>query len=387
MTLLPPNLANTIRCSACLAGSWLEHTSDASSSFDSIECLSCRMHYLVVEGIPLLTVPIPHDPASASLEERAERDPDVQRVVHDALGNYFDLVGGLRQAIAWVNDQPLEQTFSVPGATWISLERFESLEKYKSIPTIVGDAETVLDLGCGYGCSSVPFLASRQARALIGVDENLFLLLLFQRYARERSLEGLALVCYDLDRLPLPIADDAVDAIIGISFFNHFACFKPSGFVKGFFTEAARVLRPGGRLALDMVPNRRHPFLTEINLGDAIEERAVRRAVERALRRLPLKRLPGGAIALMLWLGHSGYSLVKLQRPLRYGSFRKELSKALPEIGLAGLPADPADYRRLAGDFAHVEILDHAAVYRTGALVPPEGSAARTPYLILRGTR
>ena len=122
MTLLPLKLADAIRCPACLGGSWLEHTSDASSSGGSIECLNCRMHYLVVEGIPLLTAAIPHDDgASASPEQRAEHDPDVQRVVHEALGNYFDLVGGLREAIAWVNGQPLEQTFRVPGANWISL--------------------------------------------------------------------------------------------------------------------------------------------------------------------------------------------------------------------------------------------------------------------------
>jgi SAM-dependent methyltransferase len=380
MSVLPPHLSSRLRCPACLEGAWVEHRPEGSAELASIECGSCGARYLVVEEIPLLGVPLSHGGAAS------EHDPDVKHALRLALGRYFDLFGGLREVIAFVNEQPLEAAFRVPGSEWISLDRFGAFPKYRVVPALVGAAETVVDLGCGYGCSTVPFLET--ARCTIGIDENLLLLLLLRRYARERAPGVLGLICYDLERLRLPFADSGAEVLVGLSFFNHYACLQTLGFLERFFAEAARVLRPRGRLLLDMVPNPKYRFLWEINFGP-FDEGVARRLLERPLRRLPLRRVPGPLLAGVLWSAHSLYQIAGRRRPLTYRSFRREVvSKALPEIGSRVLPADAHGYRRLAPAFSQIELADEEATLRTGALVELSGgTSSEKSYVLLHCTR
>jgi SAM-dependent methyltransferase/uncharacterized protein YbaR (Trm112 family) len=375
--VLPRPLASVLRCPACLGGTWTEKRPDRAGELASIECGGCRARYLVVEGIPLLT-PLPRGATTS------EQDPAVVGVLHTGLGRYADLVGGLRDVLAFVNEQPLESAFRVPGAEWISLWRFGAFPKYRTLVDLIGAAETVVDLGCGYGCSTASFLES--AQRTIGIDENLFLLLLFRRYARERARDEAALVCYDLGNVTLPLADSVADAVVGLSFFNHFACLRGRRFFERFFAEAARVVRPGGGLWLDTVPNPRFPFLWEINFGPH-GGGVMRRLLKRPLRRLPLRRVPGLALAIPLWLGHSLHEIVGRRRPLDYPSFRREIAKALPEIGTRVLPADARGYRRLAPGFAQVELADPDATFASGALVPLTTGPRELSYLLLRCAR
>jgi SAM-dependent methyltransferase len=375
-TVLPPPLASALRCPACLEGTWVERWPERAGELASIECGGCGARYLVVEEIPLLE-PLQRD-ATAS-----EQDPHVERILRSALARYFDLFRGLQGVLAFVNEQPLEAAFRVPGAAWVTLSHIDSSWK-RTVADLVGKAETVVDLGCGYGASTAPFLET--AERTIGIDENLFLLLLFRRYARERGRGAPALICHDLGRARLPLADSVADVVIGFSFFNHFACLRGRGVFERFFAEAARVVRPGGGLWLGEVPNPRYPFLWEINFGP-YSGGVLHRLLERPLRRLPLRRVPGPALGVPLWLGHSLYRIASRRRPLGYPIFRRELGKALPEIGSRVLPADVDGYRRIAPAFAQVELADEKATYAAGALVPLTGGVGEGSYVLLRCIR
>jgi len=103
----------------------------------------------------------------------------------------------------------------------------------------VADGRRVLDVGCGFGGTLDLIRARHPASALAGIniDERQL------RWAR-RLVNGDAISFTTADGCKLPIADASVDHVLAVECVFHF----PSR--KQFFREAARVLRPGGTLAL-----------------------------------------------------------------------------------------------------------------------------------------
>ena len=98
---------------------------------------------------------------------------------------------------------------------------------------------TVLDVGCGTG-RAAPVLAAAVGPSgrVVGLDVTPEML----AGARFRRFDAAALVLGDADQLP--IADAIVDAVLAAGLLTHVA--DPAGTLR----ELARVVRPGGRLAV-----------------------------------------------------------------------------------------------------------------------------------------
>jgi ubiquinone/menaquinone biosynthesis C-methylase UbiE len=105
-------------------------------------------------------------------------------------------------------------------------------------------AASVLELGCGTGKNS-EWLA-RHARRLIALDLSPGML----ARARQRVPAGHATFVRADVRATWPVRDDAFDVVVGNLVLEHVETLAPV------FAEAARVLRPGGRLFVCEL----HPF-------------------------------------------------------------------------------------------------------------------------------
>jgi SAM-dependent methyltransferase len=104
----------------------------------------------------------------------------------------------------------------------------------------VGDGRRVLDVGCGFG-GTLDLVGSRWSGCgLVGLNIDLR-----QLQAGRRLLGAGSPICFVAgDGCRLPVASGSVDHVLAVECVFHF----PSR--KAFFEEVARVLRPGGTLAL-----------------------------------------------------------------------------------------------------------------------------------------
>jgi SAM-dependent methyltransferase len=107
------------------------------------------------------------------------------------------------------------------------------------------EGDRVVDLCCGHGRHL------RELPGAIGIDLHL------------PSLRGLRAACADMRALPL--RSSAVDAVL--SLFSSFGYLESDGEDAAVLGEIARVLRPGGRLLLDLL-NREHALA---GFADAIQ--------------------------------------------------------------------------------------------------------------------
>lgn len=165
-----------------------------------------------------------------------------------------------------------QEFFSSAAGRWAQLRRELFGERFDLLALLglLDERWTVGDLGAGTGLlarSLAPFV-----HRVVAVDESAAMLAAAER--RLEDLPNVELRHGTLERLP--IADGELDAAMLVLVLHHLA--EPERALR----EAARTLRPGGRLLLvDMLPHEREEFRREMGhqaLGFEPEK------VERALR-------------------------------------------------------------------------------------------------------
>ena len=132
-----------------------------------------------------------------------------------------------------------------PGASKSGFDLVDTKKLFSTLP--VNPGETVLDAGCGEGRYTLP-LASR-----VGSDGLVYAadlweegLAVLQEKARESGFANIRVLKADVSH-PLPLAWASLDLIFLASVLHDLA---EAGQAEGALSEIARLLKPGGRLAV-----------------------------------------------------------------------------------------------------------------------------------------
>ena len=231
------------------------------------------------------------DGTSRRYRAAVDRQPEAARslwlLLRDELARSSDAAQDrrrLRDVVARRRSRS-QEFFSTAAGQWAQVrrrlfgQRFEAL----ALASLLGPDWTVGDLGCGSG-ELTEILAAGAAR-VIAVDESEAML----EAARGR-LNGSGNVELRHGRIEaLPIADGELDAATLILVLHHLA--EPATAIR----EAARTLRPGGRLlVVDMLPHERVEYRQQMGhvwLGFAPAE-ATRWLRGAGLEGIQLRSLP-----------------------------------------------------------------------------------------------
>jgi len=108
-----------------------------------------------------------------------------------------------------------------------------------------GDAETLLDAGCGYGRVSIPLLQRFPALRVLGVDASREMLRGFAELATRHAVRPRVLL-YHGNLAHLPIASDIFDRVLSSAVLLH----VPRAEAVRIVNELLRVLKPGARAVL-----------------------------------------------------------------------------------------------------------------------------------------
>jgi SAM-dependent methyltransferase len=227
--------------------------------------------------------------------------------------------------------------------------------------------EVVVDLGCGGGLDVL--LAAKKVGPTgkaIGIDMTPQMLELSRKNAEKAGVTNAEFHHATIDRLPLP--DGSVDCVISNCVIN----LAPDK--KAVFKEAARVLRPGGRLAVSDIALKK---TLPPEVGDDLM--AYVGCVAGAIRIEDYRR----------WLGEAGFAHVevidtgadlnayaKIENDSRCCSPAAARAGGLPVVADAGCcgPATPAVggglHARLADLLRRYDVNDYAASVRVFAVKP-----------------
>ena len=210
-------------------------------------------------------------------QDLERRVKEVYREVAEEPGNDFHFETG--RALAERLGYPSSELDAVPSE---AIESFAGVGYYFDLAAI-RPGEMVVDLGSGSGMDS--FIAARQVGAtgqVVGIDMTEAQLEKATRLARDHRIANVEFRSAHIERLP--VEDTSADVVISNGVVN----LSPAK--DGVFAEAARVLRPGGRLALaDIVTNTQLPVgvtcdasLWAACIGGAMQRDDYRKAIESA---------------------------------------------------------------------------------------------------------
>ena len=114
----------------------------------------------------------------------------------------------------------------------------------------LGQGDKVLDVGCGYGAGAVKFVKRYDVDAVTGIDVTPVRIASGQDYIAEHSVAD-RITLQEGDATAMSFGDESFHKVVSVECAFHFDTRE------AFLKEAARVLVPGGTLALtDIIPRR-----------------------------------------------------------------------------------------------------------------------------------
>ncbi len=154
------------------------------------------------------------------------------------------------------------------GARILHLGRNTSLELHRLFTDRcvdeLGDDARIVDFGCGFGKSTVPFAERFPTAEVIGIDLSLPVLRLAHHRCRQRGLNATFM---QADASDVPLPDASCDVVTGTMVLHEL----PMPVLVRTLQEAARLLKPGGQVA----------FLEFARTGDTFRDAAM---VDHAMR-------------------------------------------------------------------------------------------------------
>jgi arsenite methyltransferase len=231
-----------------------------------------------------MTASTPQPPPTATSEHTSV---DVKELEQKVQQMYRAVATKPRDAYHFELGRPLAERLGYPAQIldWIpagAIESFAGVGYFFDLAEL-RDGEHVIDLGSGSGMDV--FFAATQVGAagrVVGVDFTAEQLAKSRRLAREGGFDQVAFSEGRIEQVPAD--DDSADCVISNGVIN----LSPDK--RRVFAEAARVLRPGGRLAIaDIVSERqlKDSIVCDADLwasciGGAAQQDAYREAIEAA---------------------------------------------------------------------------------------------------------
>lgn len=382
-------LIKFLQCPACL-GDYIFHKVKVPETYgDSgvLVCNKCGKSVIVIKGVPIFHTFFDNGLiASDFLSLIIKEDKTVTPFISSILQRPLDSIT-LSELLTYLSNERLDTIFNYFKTDFISLERF-ALEKYQKIFQFltIEPIEILLDIGCGFGCSTAPFVASGKVKYCIGLDSNLFFLLLFQKYCQEHKFQNIDLVLFDTVNLPFPFKSSSFDVVMGVSFFNHFISSKNKDMLHCFFKEVGRIIKESGRIYIDALPNRLHPFPGEVNIPNLLKRKFIERTAKKILNFTPFKWFPQGLSTTILWHCYQLYCNVAHLRIESFNTFLSYLSSVIPEANVSFLPLFPSTYKKILTYFSEETIIPQKSFYKD-FIQRKWGfrDFLKSPYLVLYG--
>jgi len=385
-------LLNFLQCPSCHGEYKFYNVETSLEIFEGsgvLVCNRCGRSIIVIKGIPIFHEFF-KDASSAMnfLSLIYDRDKSTSPFLHSIMHRPMEHIDFL-ELLDFLHREKIDIIFKRFGTPYISLKRFK-IEKYQKICRFLTDEpiETLLDLGCGFGCSTIPFAESGKAEYCVGLDSNFFFLLLFDKYCQENNLQNIGLILFNVENLPFPLKKSRFDVVIGISFFNHFISSKNKDTLYSFIKELTRITRNGGRIFIDAVPNRLHPFPGEVNMPGLLKRKSLEKATKFFLSCVPFKWFPRSISMSVLWRLYRLYCFLIGNKVESYNTFLDYVSSIIPEANVQFLPLSPFYYKKLLNSFTEVRIMPQNEFYKE--LILKEWKARdffKSVYLVLYAKR
>lgn len=382
-------LIEFLQCPLCSAGYRFYNVNVPDIYGDSgvLICNKCGKSVIVIKGIPIFNTFFDNklmalDFLSLIIKEDNSIAPSISSILRRPL-NFIKL----SRLLTYLHNERLNTIFDQFRTDFIDIKRFASEKYHKIFQFLTNEPiETLLDIGCGYGCSTAPFIASGKVKYCVGLDSSLFFLLLFQKYCQEHKFQNIDLILFDAASLPFPFKSSLFDLVMAVSFFNHFISSKNMDMFHRFFKEANRIINRSGRIYIDAVPNRLFPFPGEVNTPNLLNKKFIEQTAKKILNFTPFKWFPQRISNIIVWHVYKLYcnkAHLRIESP---STFLNYISSVIPEANVSFLPLFPSSYKKILTYFAEKAVIPQSSFYNN--FIQRKWGLKdflKSPYLILYG--